>query len=359
MGDRPNGEYTYHRNNLEEETFQRKMENVECDEKEQQSDKAGEYVRELLQEKVELDSNKWPNAIQLIDQEIQKTQAIGKPLRDPKYVDIYRDKPIRVSVKVLVPIREHPKFNFVGKLLGPKGNTLKRLQEETLCKMAVLGKGSMKDRQKEDECRLSLDPKYAHLSDDLHVEITAIAQPAEAYARIAFALAEISKYLIPDNNDMIRQKQMREMEMTMNEEPSGNNGPAIRGHVGSGGMVRSNTRIATPRPGRGGLLPAPTARGPISRGAAPVKTKVLSILDRARVAMDPNYGYETASAPSGNRGVAHHDYDYNTVATTSSNSRYNDRHYASSAGYTTYDYEDEIAPQPSHDYYESSDYSAG
>lgn len=41
-----------------------------------------------------------------------------------------------------------PQFNFVGKLLGPKGNSLKRLQEETMCKMAVLGKGSMRDRKK-------------------------------------------------------------------------------------------------------------------------------------------------------------------------------------------------------------------
>jgi hypothetical protein len=39
-------------------------------------------------------------------------------------------------------------FNFVGKLLGPKGNSMKRLQEETMTKMAVLGKGSMRDKQK-------------------------------------------------------------------------------------------------------------------------------------------------------------------------------------------------------------------
>ena len=39
-------------------------------------------------------------------------------------------------------------FNFVGKLLGPKGNSLKRLQEDTMTKMAVLGKGSMRDKQK-------------------------------------------------------------------------------------------------------------------------------------------------------------------------------------------------------------------
>lgn len=44
--------------------------------------------------------------------EIQKTQAMGKPLRDQKYVDIYREKPIRVAVKVLVPVREHPKVRI-------------------------------------------------------------------------------------------------------------------------------------------------------------------------------------------------------------------------------------------------------
>jgi KH domain-containing RNA-binding signal transduction-associated protein 3 len=39
-------------------------------------------------------------------------------------------------------------FNFVGKLLGPKGNSLKRLQEDTMTKMAILGRGSMRDKHK-------------------------------------------------------------------------------------------------------------------------------------------------------------------------------------------------------------------
>lgn len=38
--------------------------------------------------------------------------------------------------------------NFVGKLLGPQGNTIKRLQEETGAKISVLGKGSMRDKNK-------------------------------------------------------------------------------------------------------------------------------------------------------------------------------------------------------------------
>ncbi|CAH2097456.1 unnamed protein product [Euphydryas editha] len=104
-------------------------------------------------------------------------------------------------------------FNFVGKLLGPKGNSLKRLQEDTMCKMAVLGRGSMKDRQKEEELRVSGDPKFAHLSDELHVEISAFATPAEAHARIAYALAELRRFLVPDYNDDIRQEQMLEMQI--------------------------------------------------------------------------------------------------------------------------------------------------
>ena len=66
-------------------------------------------------------------------------------------------------------------------------------------------------RQKEEQLRTSLDPKYAHLSDELHVEISALAPPAEAHARIAYALAEVKKYLIPDANDMMRQTQMRDI----------------------------------------------------------------------------------------------------------------------------------------------------
>lgn len=40
------------------------------------------------------------------------------------------------------------KYNFVGKLLGPKGNSLKWLQEQTQTKMAILGRGSMRNKEK-------------------------------------------------------------------------------------------------------------------------------------------------------------------------------------------------------------------
>jgi len=102
-----------------------------------------------------------------------------------------------------------------------------------------------------------LDPKYAHLSDDLHVEITAIAPPAEAHARIAFALAEVRKYLIPDNNDNIRQEQMREMEMSLTDDPiSDDRRSSIRGPSGgpgTAGILRPTARPTLPRSSRGEL----------------------------------------------------------------------------------------------------------
>ena len=49
----------------------------------------------------------------------------------------------------------------------------------------------------EEELRSSGDPKFSHLLEDLHVEITAFAPPAEAHARIAYALAEVRRFLVP------------------------------------------------------------------------------------------------------------------------------------------------------------------
>ena len=41
------------------------------------------------------------------------------------------------------------------------------------------------------------DPKYEHLKEPLHVLIEVEAQKSEAHARLAAALAEIKKYMVP------------------------------------------------------------------------------------------------------------------------------------------------------------------
>ncbi|NWV17306.1 KHDR2 protein, partial [Origma solitaria] len=189
---------------------------------------------------------------------------------EKKYLDVISNKNIKLSERVLIPVKQYPKFNFVGKLLGPRGNSLKRLQEETGAKMSILGKGSMRDKAKEEELRKSGEAKYAHLSDELHVLIEVFAPPGEAYSRMSHALEEIKKFLVPDYNDEIRQEQLRELSYLNGSEDS-SRGRGIRGR---------GIRVppAAPSRGRGGAIPPPlpgrgaqAPRGaPVTRGALPV-----------------------------------------------------------------------------------------
>lgn len=57
----------------------------------------------------------------------------------------------QMTEKLYVPVKDHPDFNFVGRILGPRGMTAKQLEQETGCKIMVRGKGSMRDKAKVSE----------------------------------------------------------------------------------------------------------------------------------------------------------------------------------------------------------------
>ncbi|XP_055905861.1 KH domain-containing, RNA-binding, signal transduction-associated protein 3-like isoform X2 [Eupeodes corollae] len=170
---------------------------------------SNKFIADCILEK-ELLGERFPLAAMLIDEAIDKVLTTGRVPGREMYADVFKQKPMKVSQKVFVPTKQFPKFNFNGKILGPKGNSLRRLQEETMCKIKIKGRNSMRDAVKEEELRAAGDPRLAHLNKDLYVEISTVALPAEAYARVAYALAEIRKYLIPDKNDEVSQTQMKE-----------------------------------------------------------------------------------------------------------------------------------------------------
>ncbi|XP_015911258.1 KH domain-containing, RNA-binding, signal transduction-associated protein 2 isoform X2 [Parasteatoda tepidariorum] len=166
------------------------------------SAKNNDYVNQLLKEQESLNSQ-YSHAYKLLQQEIEKARndSSDESQRRDSHIVVHSGKQIRVKVKVHIPVDEHPNFNFVGKLLGPKGSSLQQLQEATQTRMAILGRGSMRDKRKEEELRSQGDPKYSHLNEELHVEITAFAQGPEAYRRISGALAELQRFLVPDYFD--------------------------------------------------------------------------------------------------------------------------------------------------------------
>jgi len=138
--------------------------------------------------------------------------------------------------------------------------------------------------------RSSLNPKFAHLADELHVQVTAYAPPAEAYARLAYALAELRKFLIPDHNDQIAQEQAREMQQFGGAPPVRHPGPIIH---------------APPPPSVIRQMPPQPPR--IPRAPVPGKAKVMSILDRARSAMEGSNAYP-GNGGYGDSGSSHYSH---------------------------------------------------
>jgi protein quaking len=61
---------------------------------------------------------------------------------------------VKKVVRLDVPVDKYPNYNFVGRLLGPRGNSLKRVEASTQCRVYIRGRGSVKDSVKVSKCTL-------------------------------------------------------------------------------------------------------------------------------------------------------------------------------------------------------------
>ncbi|CDS37795.1 KH domain containing RNA binding signal [Echinococcus multilocularis] len=152
-------------------------------------------VEVLSREVQSLDENSFPTLKSIGENELFRLRGgISDTL------DVVDNKRVKIRAKVTIPVEQYPSINFVGKLLGPGGQTLRSIQEETRTKMAILGHGSLRDEAKEKELLSGGDPKYQHLKQPLHLQIDCLAPPAEAYYNVSHALAQVKRVMMPDAN---------------------------------------------------------------------------------------------------------------------------------------------------------------
>lgn len=125
----------------------------------------------------------------IISRLIQKNPVFKAPT-DPQ--------PPKLSKKLYIPVKEYPDYNFIGLIIGPRGNTQKRMEKETGARIFLRGKGSTKSQKKPD----SSD------NDDLHVIIEADNQTS-----LDTAVEMVEKLLIPIEFGMNEHKlnQLREL----------------------------------------------------------------------------------------------------------------------------------------------------
>jgi hypothetical protein len=102
-------------------------------------------------------------------------------------------------VKVPIPYKQFPHVNFVGLILGPRGRSLRKMEEETGARIAIRGRGSVKEGKVRRDGRR--DPSE---DEDLHVQISSDDPEKLERARIV-----IEKILVPIPDEVNERKKLQ------------------------------------------------------------------------------------------------------------------------------------------------------
>ena len=128
----------------------------------------------LKAELAQVDLDATPYVHSVIDHEIRKLsqESVMKgPPPNQEYIELNEKSRIKLMHKIYVPVDRFPGFNFVGKILGNKGENLKKIALETKTRIAILGQGSAKKNTNVQELVESGDPNHLHLKEPLHVRV--------------------------------------------------------------------------------------------------------------------------------------------------------------------------------------------
>lgn len=110
----------------------------------------------------------------------------------------------KVVEKLHIPKEKEGTVNYIGLILGPRGKTQKRLERDFQCRVAIRGKGSVKDGR----ARAPMGPEE---DEQLHVLIS--AEGIDASERIAKCKRKIMDIITPRPDELNdhKQAQLREL----------------------------------------------------------------------------------------------------------------------------------------------------
>ncbi len=108
--------------------------------------------------------------------------------------------------KIYIPVEQHPTYNFIGLIIGPRGKTQKEMEGKTGCKIAIRGKGSVKEgaRGRRDGKVMEGD------NEPLHVVVSGDNQ--ENVDKAA-KMIEDMLVVIDDDKNVHKQAQLRELAL--------------------------------------------------------------------------------------------------------------------------------------------------
>lgn len=172
-------------------------------------------LEELVREREVLSTLKAsvPHAWKILEHEIGRARLAAAAASDRASSAPSTRPAVRKRVKLRVPAEQYPDYNFVGRLLGPRGATLKRLERDTACRIMIRGKGSIR---KDKEADVRGKPGWEHVfHEPLHVviEVVDAADDAAASRILARAkdLVELLLVPVPEERDSLKRAQLRDL----------------------------------------------------------------------------------------------------------------------------------------------------
>ncbi|KAF8623712.1 hypothetical protein AX17_007409 [Amanita inopinata Kibby_2008] len=142
--------------------------------------------------------------------EDERIRLVDRALKnDPNFrppVEYHQQKRSqRPSEKVYIPVKEFPEINFFGLLVGPRGNSLKKMERESGAKISIRGKGSVKEGKARPD-------QYAEdAEEDLHCLVIAdTEEKVTACVRMINRVIETAASTPEGQNDHKR-NQLREL----------------------------------------------------------------------------------------------------------------------------------------------------
>ncbi|KAK6525414.1 Branchpoint-bridging protein [Orbilia ellipsospora] len=115
-------------------------------------------------------------------------------------------RPTKTQEKIYVPVNDYPEINFIGLLIGPRGNTLKNMETQSGAKIAIRGKGSVKEGKGRSDA--------AHASnqeEDLHCLIMADSEEKVNKAKKLINDVIETAASIPEGQNTLKRNQLREL----------------------------------------------------------------------------------------------------------------------------------------------------
>ncbi|CAI5442868.1 unnamed protein product [Caenorhabditis angaria] len=183
------------------------------------------YLQELMQELQMMtnlyennNSANFRNSYNLLLREIQRiwnvvltssptsespTPTPTKSEKSPKKEEIPR---VSKELKVYFPEEDEKNQNLVGRLIGPRGMTIRQLENDLDVKLYIRGKGCMRDAEK--EMKLKGRNGWQHLAENIHVLVVAKGEDlAACEEKLEGAKTRIDE-LFSNPNDSLKKGQL-------------------------------------------------------------------------------------------------------------------------------------------------------